>query len=79
MSEGHGRDAWARASHLLALIANVNRDPKKHRPFKPSQFSPYPDESRPRVATKSDLQALKQQLGIKEKRDDSRNKPQKET
>ena len=25
----------------MALIANVNRDPKKSRPFKPTDFDPY--------------------------------------
>jgi len=37
-SEGIG---WGRTSATLALIANVNRDPKKTRPFKPSDFDPY--------------------------------------
>ena len=41
MAEGHGRDAWARCSVLCALIANANRDPKKGRAFKPSDFDPY--------------------------------------
>jgi hypothetical protein len=41
MAEGHGRDAWSRLSLLCALIANANRDPKKGRAFKPSDFDPY--------------------------------------
>lgn len=41
MAEGRGRQSWAHTSALLALIANVNRDPKKTRPFKPSDFDPY--------------------------------------
>ena len=44
MAEGHGRDAWGRLSVLCALIANVNRNPKKHRAFKPSDFDPYEKE-----------------------------------
>ena len=28
-------------SSLLALIANVNRDPKRTRAFKPADFNPY--------------------------------------
>ena len=28
-------------SSLMALIANVNRDPKKHRAFRPRDFNPY--------------------------------------
>jgi len=41
MAEGRGRDEWGRMSSLLALIANVNRDPKKTRPFRPADFNPY--------------------------------------
>ncbi|NLY01521.1 MAG: hypothetical protein GXY83_35970 [Rhodopirellula sp.] len=41
MAEGRGRQSWAHTSAILALIANVNRDPKKTRPFKPSDFDPY--------------------------------------
>jgi len=41
MAEAHGREAWAHTSAILTLIANVNRDPKKTRPFKPSDFDPY--------------------------------------
>jgi hypothetical protein len=41
MAEGRGRQAWAHTSAILTLIANVNRDPKKTRPFKPSDFDPY--------------------------------------
>jgi len=41
MAEGRGRDEWGRMSSLLALIANVNRDPKKTRAFKPADFNPY--------------------------------------
>jgi hypothetical protein len=41
MAEGRGRDEWGRMSSLLALIANVNRDPKKTRAFRPADFNPY--------------------------------------
>jgi hypothetical protein len=41
MAEGRGRQSWAHTSAVLALIANVNRDPKKTRAFKPSDFDPY--------------------------------------
>jgi len=33
MAEARGRESWAHTSAILALIANVNRDPKKTRPF----------------------------------------------
>jgi hypothetical protein len=41
MAEARSRDEWARASALMALIANCHRDPKKSRPFKPADFDPY--------------------------------------
>jgi len=41
MAEARGRDAWAHTSTLLAMIANVNRDPKKGRAFKPADFDPH--------------------------------------
>ena len=41
MAEGAARSAWAHTSALLALIANVNRDAKKTRAYKPSDFDPY--------------------------------------
>ena len=41
MAEAKGRESWAHTSALMALIANVNRDPKKTRPYKPADFDPY--------------------------------------
>ena len=41
MAEGRGRAEWSRMSSLMALVANVNRDPKKHRAFRPRDFNPY--------------------------------------
>ena len=41
MAESRGRDSWAHTSSVLAMIANVNRDPKKGRVFRPDDFNPY--------------------------------------
>ena len=41
MAEGGDRQRWNHTSQLLALIGNANRDPKKGRPFRPSDFNPY--------------------------------------
>ena len=30
--------SWTRTSRLMVLIANVNRDPKKHRAYRPDDF-----------------------------------------
>ena len=41
MAEARGRDNWAHTSALMMIVANVNRDPKKGRPFTPADFDPY--------------------------------------
>ena len=46
MAEARGRDNWAHTSAILALIANVNRDPKKTRAYKPADFDPYATKDR---------------------------------
>ncbi|HEY1068411.1 MAG TPA: hypothetical protein VGE52_19970 [Pirellulales bacterium] len=40
MAEGRTREAWNHTSALLALLANIHRDPKKTSPFKPADFHP---------------------------------------
>jgi hypothetical protein len=67
MAEGLGRERWAHTSLICALIANANRDPKKHRPFKPSDFDPYArhrrwDTSSKQTASKHDLKLLREAL-----------------
>jgi len=42
---------------LMALVANVNRDPKKHRPFRPSDFDPH-QAKEPDVRLKGDIDVL---------------------
>ena len=49
MAEGRAKDQWQYTSSILALIANVNRDPKKSKEFKPSDFNPTLSTSRPDV------------------------------
>jgi len=41
MAEARSREAWNRASAAMALLANIHRDPKKGRAFRPSDFNPY--------------------------------------
>jgi hypothetical protein len=41
MAEAKNRDAWGRTSSLMALLANCNRDPKKARAYRPSDFDPF--------------------------------------
>lgn len=41
MAEGKVTEAWNHTAHVMTLLANLNRDPKKTKPFEPSQFHPY--------------------------------------
>lgn len=41
MAEGRSEALWAHTSHVLALVANVNRDPKKGSAFQASDFNPH--------------------------------------
>ena len=40
MAEARSRDEWNRTACTMALLANLNRDPKKRAPYKPSEFHP---------------------------------------
>ena len=41
MAEARRREAWSHTSAVLALIANVNRDPRRVRAFGPEDFNPF--------------------------------------
>ncbi len=45
MAEAKSRDNWNHTASILALIINVNRDPKKHRAVSPKQLNPYEQRS----------------------------------
>ncbi len=48
MVEGRGRFEWGRTSSLMALAANLARDPRRGRAAVPSDFNPFaPKERRP--------------------------------
>ncbi|MCG3178306.1 MAG: hypothetical protein BIFFINMI_00632 [Phycisphaerae bacterium] len=61
MAEARGRDNWAHTSSVLAMLANVNRDPKKTPAFQPADFDPYgPRHRKPaRVDRKTGFELLK--------------------
>lgn len=56
MAEGRQRADWSRTSALMALIANTQRDPKKTRAFRPSDFDPF---ARPQAIPKAGVGVLK--------------------
>ena len=57
MAQARSRSDWSRVSSLMALIANVNRDPKKTRAFRPADFDPHQERQRP--AAKVNIDVLK--------------------
>ena len=60
MTEGRRRDNWSHTSSVMALIANVNRDPKRSRAFKPADFDPYADKKQGRIVIdKENISVLK--------------------
>jgi len=59
MAEARGRDNWAHTSAVLAMIANVNRDPKKTPAFQPADFDPYRPPKATRVSRKAGFAMLK--------------------
>lgn len=40
MAEARAESEWAHTSAVLAMLANVHRDPKKTKAFTPSDFNP---------------------------------------
>jgi len=40
MVNGRQREMWNHTSHVLCLVANANRDPKRSKALKPSDFNP---------------------------------------
>ena len=41
MAEAKSKDNWNHTSAILALIINVNRNPKKQRPLSPKELNPH--------------------------------------
>lgn len=46
MAEIRQRHDWSRTSSLMALVANIHRDPRKHRAFRPGDFDPFSASAR---------------------------------
>ena len=59
MAEGRVRESWDHTSVVLALVANVHRDPRRRSdPFMPAEFHPY-DRSRAAEPLKVDITVLR--------------------
>ena len=60
MTHARQQDQWNHTAAVMALIANVNRDPKKGRAFRPVDFHPVLAARREEVRPlKGDIQMLK--------------------
>ena len=59
MAEARNRADWARTSSLMALAANIVRDPRKGRPARPSDFDPYAVKAEPRRLRGRELEILR--------------------
>ncbi len=61
MAEAKGKDNWQHTSAVLALLANINRDPKKQKAFTPEDFNPYRKAPEKKTILKGkDLRILKE-------------------
>ncbi|MBX3404508.1 MAG: hypothetical protein KF699_13945 [Phycisphaeraceae bacterium] len=47
MLDGRQRHDWSIASAVMALIANIHRDPKRSRRLNPTDFDPFTKRHRP--------------------------------
>ncbi len=60
MAEAKSKDNWQHTSSVLALLANINRDPKKQKAFTPDDFNPYRKSPEKKTILKGkDLRILK--------------------
>ena len=61
MSDGLLDNQWSHTASVLAMIANVNRDPKKGKPLKPDDLNPTVEKEIPVTEMpQSDLRELRE-------------------
>lgn len=59
MAEAKSRQAWNHTSAVLAMLANIHRDAKKTRAYRPADFHPHRRTEKPTI-TKVGINVLKQ-------------------
>ena len=55
MADGRARFEWGIASSQMALMANLQRDPKKGQPFKASDVNPFAPKEKKIVLRVADM------------------------
>ena len=63
MAEAKQEADWWHTASVLSLIVNVNRDPKKGKPSKPSDF--HPMHAKPTKDEGLSFEELKRAFGVK--------------
>jgi len=58
LAEARSQEEWVHTANLMAMLANLHRDPKKHAAYKPSDFYPKPHKSAKPTET-ADIGVLK--------------------
>jgi hypothetical protein len=59
MGEACAKAEWSRTASLMALIANVNRDPSKQRAFEAKDFYPFEEPEPKPIPKTKDLSVLR--------------------
>jgi len=59
MAEAKTREAWNHTAAMLALFANIHRDPAKGVVFTPADFHPLENRKPKQVIPKDGIEALK--------------------
>lgn len=64
MNDGRNKSEWARTALIACLLANPNRDTKKHsKPFTPDEFNPYAPKRKESLQVVSASQAAALMFG----------------
>lgn len=59
MADSRGKDNWNHTANILAMLFNVNRDPRKQQPVKPETFNPYERKQKPKKDTRLAFEYMK--------------------
>ena len=67
MAEARSREAWNHTATLLAMLANIHRDPKKGRVFRPSDFNPHEARKKKGIPIRAGNIGVLKQVFVKER------------